>query len=79
MPTQEQAAEQMKAYVLSCAAIAEAVRDLGEVPSGHLYAQVMGHMDLQTYERIVTTLVNAKLVTSTNHLLKWVGLAKEQP
>lgn len=58
--------------------ISEAIRDLGEVPSGHLYAQVMGHMTIQTYEKIISTLVNAKLVARDgNHLLRWIGPPKE--
>jgi hypothetical protein len=54
-------------------AVAEAIRDLGEVPSGHLYARMMGHMNLATYDAIIQTLTRAKLVTQKNHLLVWNG------
>lgn len=55
-------------------AIAEAIRDIGSVPSGHLYATVMGHMSLQTYESIINMLVRSNLVRRDgNHLLTWIG------
>lgn len=53
--------------------IADAIKELGSVPSGHLYAQVMAHMNLQTYQVIIDTLKGAKLVTVKNHLIEWVG------
>ena len=31
-------------------AIADAIRDFGRVPSGHLYARVMAHMSFETYD-----------------------------
>lgn len=67
---------QAAAYVMACGAVAEAIRDLGEIPSGELYARLMGHMSLQTYDRIIGSLVRAELVTNSCHLLKWVGPAK---
>ena len=56
------------------AAMAEAIRALGEVPSGHLYAHVMGSMDLPTYQYIIDRLIGAGLVTmDRSHLLHWIG------
>lgn len=56
-------------------AIADAIRELGEVPAGHLYAQVMAQMSLGTFEQIVGLLVDAGLVRrAPSHLLVWVGL-----
>ena len=43
-------------------AIAETIRELGEVPSGHLYARVMGVMDLRQYEQVISLLIDARLV-----------------
>ena len=34
-------------------AIAESIRELGEIPSGHLYARLMGIMDLRQYEQVI--------------------------
>jgi hypothetical protein len=64
---------QVSAAFAQTAAIAEAIRELGEVPSGHLYAQVCGRMELAAYERIIGTLKNAGLVAESGHLLKWIG------
>ena len=61
------------AYVNTCKAIAEAVRELGEVPSGHLYAHLMGQMSLDTYEGMIAKLINAGLIRkSASHMLSWV-------
>jgi hypothetical protein len=55
-------------------AIADAIRELGEVPSGQLYARVMGVMDIRCFERVVTLLVDARLVERLpNNILRWVG------
>ena len=62
-------------------AVAEVIRNLGEVPSGHLYAQVMGVMDLHQYEQVIDILVDARLVERIpSHLLRWIGpSANPQP
>lgn len=52
--------------------VAEAIHDLGSVPSGHLYATLMGHMSLETYERVINSLIIAKFVSKSNHLLTWI-------
>jgi hypothetical protein len=65
--------EQVKAAFTIVAAVAEAIRELGSVPSGHLYAQLMGRIDLATYTKIVDTLKNAGLVAEKSDLLTWIG------
>lgn len=65
--------EAIQATIQTVAAIAEAIRDLGSVPSGHLYAQVMGHMSIDQYSQIIVLLKKAGLVTESGHLLTWVG------
>lgn len=57
-------------------ALAEAIRELGRVPSGTLYANVMGKLDLATYEAAIRMLKNAGLVKETAHELEWTGPAK---
>lgn len=66
-------AVQIKAAFHSTVAIAEAIRELGQVPSGHLYARVMGTLDLTAYRAVIRTLVNAGLVSDSGDLLTWVG------
>ena len=57
-------------------AVAETIRELGEVPSGHLYARLMGVMELRQYEQVIDLLVDARLVERTpSHLLRWIGPA----
>jgi hypothetical protein len=55
-------------------AVAEAIRELGSVPAGHLYAVLMARMSLETFEKIVGALVGAGLVRRDgSHLLTWTG------
>jgi hypothetical protein len=55
-------------------AIARAIEELGTVPSGHLYARLMGHLDIDAYQSVIATLVRAGLVREcANHLLEWAG------
>lgn len=66
-------AEQITAGIRMAAAVGEAIRELGSVPSGHLYARLMGRMSLDTYNKLISLLKQANLVEENNHLLTWVG------
>jgi hypothetical protein len=65
--------EEMVAVVQLVEAISETIRELKEVPSGHLYAHLMGKMSLSTYTSIIDILKRAKLVEEENYLLRWIG------
>jgi hypothetical protein len=54
-------------------AMTEAIRTKGEIPSGELYATVMGTMDIHTYNAILSKIKGSGLVVEKNHLLVWVG------
>jgi hypothetical protein len=54
------------------------IRDIGPIPSGHLYARVMGHLDLFLYNQIIGDLKKAGLVIEKMHLLIWVGPETEE-
>lgn len=54
-------------------AVAETIRELGSVPSGELYARLMGSISLESYGQIVGTLERAGLIEERGHLLRWVG------
>jgi hypothetical protein len=70
-PTQSQ---QVTDALKIAAAIADTIKELGSIPSGHLYAQLMGRMSLETYDRIIAVLTNAKLVRlESSHMLVWIG------
>ena len=64
--------EKVKSAVRVIQAVAEAIRELKEIPSGHLYAQLMGKMSLDTYNQIIATLKNAGLVKEEFHYLTWI-------
>jgi hypothetical protein len=64
----------VSAAIAKAAAVAEAIRALGNVPSGHLYANVMTHMSLSEYQSIIDALVRTKLVTQDGSFtLRWTG------
>jgi hypothetical protein len=67
----------LNAGVLATLAVAEAIRELGSVPSGHLYARLMGQLSVESYGAIIRTLKGAGLVEEKSHLLTWVGPALE--
>ena len=55
-------------------AIGEAIRDLGSVPSGHLYAHLAGHMSLSTYQAILGDLEDrGRIKQDRSHLIRWIG------
>lgn len=66
--------DQAQAAAGALLALAECIRDLGSVPSGHLYARVMGYMSLETYEALIGILVDAgKVRRHPSYLLEWIG------
>lgn len=65
-----------KAFAVTVA-VAEAIRDLGQVPAGHAYAHVMAYLSLEQFEAIIAVLVKQGLVRrDPSHLLTWIGGAK---
>ena len=65
--------DQQRATLEVVRTVADAIRDLGAVPSGHLYARMMGYVSLETYTSIIDVLKQAGLVSERNYLLTWVG------
>lgn len=54
-------------------AVAETIREVGETPSGPLYALLMDRMSFATYTSIIASLKAAGLVSEKNYLLTWIG------
>lgn len=52
-------------------AVAEAIRSLGSVPSGELYAQLMGKLTLEQYNQIIDILIRSGVVKQSSHVLTW--------
>lgn len=67
---------QEKAALETVLAIAETIRDLKEVPSGHLFARVMAYMSLEEYKAVIALLVKHGVVKEENHLLTYIGNPK---
>lgn len=66
--------QKVKAYVAVTEAIAAAIRQLGSVPEGHLYASVMKHLTLPQFTAMIDCLVEVGDVERTRaHELRWVG------
>ena len=65
--------DQEKAALQVILAVGSAIKELGSVPSGHLYARLMGRMSLETYNKILGILKRTGAVKEENHLLTWVG------
>lgn len=64
---------QRRAAVSVIMIVGDAVRELGSVPSGELYARLMSKMNIETYNGIIAALKAAGLVEEKSHLLTWVG------
>ena len=71
-----QTAKQKEATLNAVKAIAAAIRDLGSVPSGHLYARVMGFLSLDQYNSIIRILKNSHLINERHFELHWIGPKK---
>lgn len=65
--------EQVSAAIRITQAVAEAIRELKEVPSGQLYARLMSVLSLSQYNQIIDVLKKAGVISESNHLLKWIG------
>jgi hypothetical protein len=64
---------QVAATQLMTLAIAEAIREARQIPSGTLYAAVCDKIDIGGYETVIRTLKNAGLVSEEAHMLRWTG------
>lgn len=74
MKTETELKAQVSNAIQILRAIAETIRELKEIPSGTLYAQLMGQMDLATYQRVIDTLKGAKVIEETPaSLLRWIA------
>lgn len=55
--------------------LAEAIKDLGSIPNGHLYAMVMSKLSFESYTGCISILKRQNLISESHHLLTWVGPA----
>jgi hypothetical protein len=67
-------AHELKAGLAILMAVSETIRELGEVPSGTLYATLIGKVDFDGYEAMLRTLTNAGLIqVMPSHMIRWCG------
>lgn len=71
--TTEQAKTSLKAYLDTVRAVADCIKSVGSIPSGHLYAHLGVCMDLAAYQRVIGHLKAAGLVEERHHELFWIG------
>lgn len=64
--------EQVRAALATTQAVAEAIRELGSVPSGVLYSQVSQYLSLNSYKKVIDTLKRVGLVRESGNVLTWV-------
>jgi len=75
--TMELHKSQVQAAVEILRAVAEMIQSVGQILSGQLYALLMGKMDIETYERMISTLIGAGLIRrERSHMLVWIGGAR---
>lgn len=65
--------QERQAALLAVCAVADAIKSLGSVPNGELYARVMGYVTLRTYEGIISALKQAGLISESSNVLTWTG------
>lgn len=66
--------EEIKSQLRTAIALGDAIRELRQVPSGKLYARVMGTLTLEQYQKAIETLKNTGLVREEqSQLLVWIG------
>lgn len=65
--------QDFKDYASLIVIVGQIIREAKQIPSGTIYAQVMGTLDLRTYNNIIAVLMRTGLVKERNYLLTWVG------
>lgn len=65
--------QQINALANMTLAVGAAIKELGRVPSGHLYARLMGTVSLDVYQIMIDSLKRAGMVREVAHELIWIG------
>lgn len=63
--------KELNAALETVKALADAIRQLGTIPNGELYARVMDKLSLETYTAAIGLLKRTGLVEESNHVLRW--------
>ena len=62
---------EIKAGLQTIMLIADAIKEAGAIPSGHLYAAVCGKLSMTAYEKIIDILKNSGVIREQGHVLIW--------
>jgi hypothetical protein len=64
-----------EAVLVIARAVADAIKEAGDagVPSGYIYATIMGVISLNNYNALIAQLKQLGLVSEENHVLRWIG------
>ena len=67
--------QEIEAAIEICAILGQAIKKAGPegVPSGHLYAQVMSALSLNTYNTAIASLKRSGLISESHFVLTWIG------
>lgn len=62
---------ELSAGLQALKALADAIRELGSVPNGHLYAQVMAYFSIEAYTKAIDLLCNSGVIRKSGDVLHW--------
>jgi hypothetical protein len=54
-------------------AVASVIKEVGSIPSGHLYAQLMGKMSFETYQDMIETMERLNVISVKNNLITYTA------
>lgn len=75
--TMEEKKVQVAVAMRAAVAVAEVIREAGAIPSGELYARLMGKLNIESYEMLIESLIKSELIRrERSHLLVWIGPEK---
>jgi hypothetical protein len=69
--------KQFEATLATSRALSDAIQAASPIPAGHLYAVVMGQMDLKTFDYVIGLVTEAGIVERKGDLLIWKGTGNE--
>ena len=65
---------QLRAGLALTLAVCESIREAREIPSGTLYASLMGKVDFEGYQKLLRILTGAGIIeVIPSHLIRWTG------
>jgi hypothetical protein len=70
--------KQINAQIELIKILADTIKEAKQIPNGHLYAAVMGVVNLDVYQSCIGILKRSGLVNETYNMLIWVEPKKEE-